>query len=34
MCNLDGEGWFVGKWIPVYEWLSLWAVNLELSQHC
>ena len=26
-------GEFVGKWISVYLWLSLYAVNLKLSQH-
>ena len=31
--GLDGRGVW-GEWIPVYVWLSPFAVHLKLSQHC
>ena len=27
-------GRFRGEWIPVYVWLSLFAVHLQLPQYC
>ena len=27
-------GEFGGEWIHVYAWLSIFAVQLKLSQHC
>ena len=31
--SLNGKD-FVGEWIHVYVWLSLFAVHLKPSQHC